>query len=658
MKVPLQHLSACFFGTPLPSSRASWFRLRLALPLLFAALSAPAVVRSDDIFSGFDTYGGEGDFGWTDIVNGVGDILNNVPMDDGGYDEEGGYYPGGDTWDDGGDYYEPQQPQYIPQEPAVPQVPRNVAPPGRSTTPVAQAPRSIAPIPHTRSAANTPLELSVVSATKQDITTMINKTLEANEKLVSQLTKNKLDPALVDNAVAQLPGLNDKERKDLQDAIKNGKPADVRRVLEGKKLDPRITNGLVSMAQVNGWIDQVAAANAQSLAQLQALGAAVTNLNNQLAALNQQIAQLNQQLAAQQQAIRTLTNQINRQTAAINQLTRAIGQLIRNRTLVNILRGARPGVRRIPAGNGVVIVRVPGMNRGTVTPLGPGAVLMGSGPTRGGRSAGPSSITVGNVSRAAGLGMTSANPIKDATDQTSRGVVLLNMNDNPISFVVDDRQTLTLQPQHFQAFLEGKQGVVSFDRGNGETARYTVTEGTYEFTATEKGWELYRKTYKATIDNSENPNDFQFVLGTQKQIVPAGQAKEFTSPYVLAIRFDDGQGQVREKRLMSGEFKVATSSSDGALDLFAAAEYAAGLEGGNNASQATEPSDAALGELLAKADPGQLSFVPDPDSIDPSEDIDPSEGLDSGELATADLDASSSKPRKGKPASFLAPAEE
>lgn len=27
----------------------------------------------------------------------------------------------------------------------------------------------------------------------------------------------------------------------------------------------------------------------------------------------------------------------------------------------------------------------------------------------------------------------------------------------------------------------------------------------------EKGWELYRQSYKATFDNSENPGDFRYV---------------------------------------------------------------------------------------------------------------------------------------------------
>ena len=45
---------------------------------------------------------------------------------------------------------------------------------------------------------------------------------------------------------------------------------------------------------------------------------------------------------------------------------------------------------------------------------------------------------------------------------------------------------------------------IAFDRGeNFGTARYTIYEGAYEFTPTEKGWELYRQKSDESLTAEE-----------------------------------------------------------------------------------------------------------------------------------------------------------
>ena len=78
--------------------------------VLIASFFVPAAGRSDDYGMG-GGYGGGG-FDPIPLIEGIGNILRNLPQDDGYYEEP---------------YYEPayQQPAYQPQAPAVP---RNAAP--------------------------------------------------------------------------------------------------------------------------------------------------------------------------------------------------------------------------------------------------------------------------------------------------------------------------------------------------------------------------------------------------------------------------------------------------------------------------------------------------------------------------------------------------
>lgn len=68
----------------------------------------------------------------------------------------------------------------------------------------------------------------------------------------------------------------------------------------------------------------------------------------------------------------------------------------------------------------------------------------------------------------------------------------------PVSYLIDGRETATIQAGQQQTLTTKGRYEVRFSRGRspdgrdlGE-ARYTITEGAYHFAVTDKGWELFR----------------------------------------------------------------------------------------------------------------------------------------------------------------------
>ena len=58
---------------------------------------------------------------------------------------------------------------------------------------------------------------------------------------------------------------------------------------------------------------------------------------------------------------------------------------------------------------------------------------------------------------------------------------------------------------------------IEFDRGgNFGMARYQLSEGYYFFSLTERGWELFKKTFRTTLDNSTNSFAFNYVVDDQQ----------------------------------------------------------------------------------------------------------------------------------------------
>jgi hypothetical protein len=156
-------------------------------------------------------------------------------------------------------------------------------------------------------------------------------------------------------------------------------------------------------------------------------------------------------------------------------------------------------------------------------------------------------------------------------------VILLNPKTNPagVNYVLNSRYSYDMQPGERQQLKSTAKGwLVSFDRGGKYgTARYTVTDGTYQFVLTDKGWDLVRKQYRVTIDNSRLSGDFGYLADGKKAVVKAGQTATHVGARPIEIVFDRGDGgQPARKLLESGYYQVGVDAQKGRLELFAASD--------------------------------------------------------------------------------------
>lgn len=162
------------------------------------------------------------------------------------------------------------------------------------------------------------------------------------------------------------------------------------------------------------------------------------------------------------------------------------------------------------------------------------------------------------------------SPVNDSNaTTTSAGVLLRNPESNgaSISYLLDGH-SYTMEPGYSQR-LE-RSYLIEFDRGGDYgTARYTIADGTFEFTITDRGWDLRKKTYEITIDNRNFPGDFGYLLDGQEYTVRAGEVRQHSSSYPILIEFDRGDGsEPARKVLYSGTYTVGIDVTHGRLDLF------------------------------------------------------------------------------------------
>lgn len=154
--------------------------------------------------------------------------------------------------------------------------------------------------------------------------------------------------------------------------------------------------------------------------------------------------------------------------------------------------------------------------------------------------------------------------------QNEKRLLLVNPKDSggPVRYSLDGNP-YNCEPGNVQDVAGPGSWLVEFDRGTGgETARYTLTEGTYTFTVTEKGWELYNTTYTVALDNSANGGDFFFLLDGKEESVPAGATRSLTGKFPMVVSFDRGDGgDPAARTLESGTYRVGLGNDSKALDL-------------------------------------------------------------------------------------------
>ena len=146
------------------------------------------------------------------------------------------------------------------------------------------------------------------------------------------------------------------------------------------------------------------------------------------------------------------------------------------------------------------------------------------------------------------------------------GILLMNAGNTPVNYAFDGRR-FAMEPDYQQVVARSRI-TIAFDRGGSfGHAKYGIDEGWYKFTATDRGWELYEHTAKITLDNSENPFPFTYVLNNQRQALQPGYRQQHTGKYPLELKFDNGKGQIIRKMLPEGDFRVAVGTNGG-LELF------------------------------------------------------------------------------------------
>jgi hypothetical protein len=231
---------------------------------------------------------------------------------------------------------------------------------------------------------------------------------------------------------------------------------------------------------------------------------------------------------------------------------------------INLLDKADPGIGGLPTGMGTQVIYVPNMPDGQIVSLGNGTVLVGTG----GATDGVVMMTC-NAVQAAGLSAGIGPPVPDTdAEPMLSGVLLLNKGDKAVHYNVNSDQ-FSMTPDYTQALPGGSTWAVEFDRGGSHgKAKYGLTEGTYAFTPTDTGWELYEQPEsKVTIDNTDNEFAFNYVLNNKQETVAAGEANEHSNKYPMVIRFDDGTGEERRKMLDQEKYTLAVTP-EGTMDLY------------------------------------------------------------------------------------------
>lgn len=247
-----------------------------------------------------------------------------------------------------------------------------------------------------------------------------------------------------------------------------------------------------------------------------------------------------------------------------------------------ILDEAEPdtGAAKVLPKGRVKIIKNPNLSVGTAVVMNNATVMVGS------RGHGGVEITRGNAAEALGLPVVSDDPLPDSEGAPQRsGTLITNprKHGETIRYVLNGEEYI-MRPGTSQRLRTGQSWRVEYDRGaNAGSAQYSLTNGTYVWTPTDRGWQLYKQRYDVTIDNSRNPKDFHFVMNDEPMVVRAGHMRKINNPYPIILEYDrgNGAGMVSKSVSFSGNVEVGVNAEDNLLDLFTEQ---------NNAKRVQEPA--------------------------------------------------------------------
>ena len=424
--------------------------------------------------------------------------------------------------------YTPTVPNITPSNPQTNYVPVN--PPPTVTNVLPKPVRE--PVVVTHAAANTASSGNVLGLTDTDIQSAQSQITDENNQIANKITDEVANDTI--NEIVNDPAFNalpDGEKNALLQAVKAGDPAKVNNLLTADGLNTTQTGGKL-------FVDAQTVQDAQNLAKDASNGTATQQQIDNLAA-------------------------VMNVHYGFTDTAGDISSLAANNKMAALLQTAKPGDTTVPSGNNVPMMLVSSLPSDAIYPLGNGAVMIGTGGQTEGTLVGE-----GNVAEVTGQPVTVDQPAPNSqADLVTSGTLLTNGADKQVNYQINGN-AFSMDPGYQQTLPSGQTWVVAFDRGGsfGE-ARYTLGDGTYQFTSTDHGWDVQKQSFSATLDNSFNKTPFNYVYQNAQQTVAAGQTAQLTGDYPVIVRFDDGKGQTVQKQLASGSYSVAARPGAG-VDLY------------------------------------------------------------------------------------------
>ncbi|MBN1852712.1 MAG: hypothetical protein JW829_08305, partial [Pirellulales bacterium] len=152
---------------------------------------------------------------------------------------------------------------------------------------------------------------------------------------------------------------------------------------------------------------------------------------------------------------------------------------------------------------------------------------------------------------------------------SGRGLTIINpvSTGGSVRFRIGGR-TMELKNGYQQVVRGGGQRVIEFDRGGDfGLARYTLTDGTFQFKVTERGWDIVKKVFRVTIDNQAGQGDFRYVIDNRPMLIAAGQVQKHQGGFPFVVKFDNGSGgSPIEMVLKSGTYRIGIHPETGLWD--------------------------------------------------------------------------------------------
>ncbi len=252
-------------------------------------------------------------------------------------------------------------------------------------------------------------------------------------------------------------------------------------------------------------------------------------------------------------------------------LVKTLKTWVEARKLIETAVPGKGPVAKLPASSDVTMIFDPTLPLGTAIVLSDQAMLVGR--------EGQSSLVIskGNAAEALGLPIVTGSPLVEAEGEemldgvliinpaSSRGTINYNINGNHYVAQAGMQQKLA-------ALQNGLNWTIEYDRGEKfGPATYTLAPGTYRFTPTDRGWELYRQRFEIVLDNSQSNQEFNFIFQGEDLIVPSGGARTIVSNYPVVLRFDRGNGTAfvaKTTPITVGTIQVGVNANDNLWDLF------------------------------------------------------------------------------------------